>query len=86
MEKLRKLLYEFLNAEEAIQDSDKYDDIYSWVDMLKEKLSPSIKNYSTQQVNLTIMLILQEKMLRDLSYKPVLNAFMNIYQKEGDVF
>ena len=86
MDKLRKLLYEFLHAEEAIQDSDKYDDIYSWVDTLKEKLSPSIKNYSTQQIDLTIMLILQEKMLRDLSYKPVLNAFMNIYQKEGEVF
>lgn len=86
MEKLQCLVYDFLGAEKAIQESQKYDDIHDWVDAVVEKLNPSVKDYSKKQKDLMVMLILQEQMIRDLSYKPVLNSFLEIYKKGGGVF
>lgn len=86
MEKLQHLVYDFLTAERAIQESSKHEDIHDWVDAVVEKLNPSVKDYSRKQKDLTVMLILQEQMSRDLSYKPVLNSFLEIYKKGDGVF
>ena len=83
---LRCLLYDFLKAEEAIDASVQYDDIHEWVDAVVDNLDPSVKDYSKKQIDLTIMLILQEKMLRDSSYKPVLNSYIEQYRKGGGIF
>ena len=86
MDKLRLLVYDLLKAEEAIQSAEEYGDIHEWVDAVIEQLKPSIKDYSKKQIDLTIMLILQEKMTRDLSYRAVLNSFMESYRNGGGVF
>lgn len=86
MKELQCLVYDFLEAEKAIQESRKYDDIHDWVDAVVEKLNPSVLEYSKKQKDLTVMLILHEQMSRDLSYKPVLNSFLEIYRKGGGVF
>lgn len=86
MDELQCFVYDFLNAEKAIQESQKYEDIYDWVDAVVEKLNPSVKDYSKKQKDLTVMLILLEQMSRDLSYKPVLNSFLEIYKKGGGIF
>lgn len=86
LEKLRCLLYDFLNAEEAIQAAKQYGEIHEWVDAVVEKLEPSVKGYSKKQVDLTVMLILQEQMMRDSSYKTALNNFLTAYRNGGGVF
>lgn len=86
LETLRSLLYDLLKAEEAIDSSKEYDDIHEWVDAVVEKLDPSIQSYSKKQMDIAIMLILQEQMYRDPSYKPVLNSYIEIYRNGGGVF
>ena len=86
MESLCCLIYDFMKAEEAIQISAQYGDIHEWVDSVVDKLEPSVKGYSKKQIDLIIMLILQEKMSRDSSYKPVLNRFIEVYRNGGGVF
>ena len=83
---LRRLIYDFLNAEDAIQASVQCTDIHQWVDTLVEKLDPSIKKYSRKQISLAVMLILQEKMLQDITYKPILNSFYEVYRDGGGMF
>ncbi len=83
---LRSLIYDFLNAEEAIKSAEEYGDIHDWVDAVIEKLNPSVKDYSKKQIDLTIMLILQEQMMRDSSYRSLLNTYIEIYRNGGGVF
>ena len=86
MIKLGTLIYDFLNADNAIHDCRQFDDIHEWVDSVLEKLKPSIKEYTKKQTDLAIMLILQEKMMRDSSYASMLNLFIEEYRKGGGVF
>ena len=86
IESLRCLVYDFLKAEEAIQSAEEFGDIHEWVDTVVEQLDPSVKEYSKKQIDLTVMLILQEKMARDSSYRAVLNSFWETYKNGGGVF
>lgn len=86
LESLRRLIFDFLKAEEAIESAEKYGDIHEWVDVVVAHLQPSITDYSQKQLDLTIMLILQEQMMRDHSYRAVLNSFMEEYRRGGGVF
>ena len=86
LDTLRCLIYDFLKAEEAIEYVNGFADIHEWVETVITHLEPSIKAYSKKQLDLTIMLILQEKMIRDRTYKNVLNSFMEIYRRGGGVF
>lgn len=86
IESLRCLIYDFLKAEEAIESAEEYGDIHEWVDAVIEKLEPSVKDYSKKQLDLTIMLILQEQMARDHSYRNILNTFLEVYRNGGGVF
>ena len=83
---LRNLMYDLLNAEKALDSARKYGDIHEWVDAVVEQLELSDKEFTQKQLNLTMMLILQEQMLRDHSYKNILNSFIEIYRKGGGVF
>ncbi len=86
LKKLRKLIYDFLDAEDAIDKSKQYSDIYEWVDSVVEKLKPDIKNYSRKQINLVTALILYEKTVRDSSYGNLFSRFTGIYKNGGGVF
>ncbi len=86
LETLRCLIYDFLKAEEAVQDAAQYGEIHEWVDAVLEKLDPSVKGYSKKQIDLTVMLILQELVTRDSTYKMVLNSFLETYRNGGGVF
>ena len=86
LNKLRQLLFDLLNAKEAIEDSVQYDDIHDWVNSVVCKLNPPINDYSKKQIDLAMLLILQEQMMRDYSYKPLLNSFIELYRKGGGVF
>ena len=86
IEKLRKLLYPFLHTEEALKKAEYQTDVHEWTEHFVEELEPSITEYSTKQIDLVVMLLLQEKMNRDASYKMLLNKFIEVYRKEGGVF
>ena len=86
LEVLRRLIYDFLNAKEAIKDSTQYDDVHEWIDAVVEKLDPSVKKYSKKQIDLTMALILHEQTIRDISYRGLYHSFTEAYRKGGGVF
>lgn len=86
VESLRRLLYDFLAAEEAIKASAKCNEITSWVHSVVDGLKPSIKDYSKKQIDLALALILHEQVLRDVAYNNLLVSFVEIYKSEGGVF
>lgn len=86
VESLRRLLYDFLAAEEAIKASAKCNEITSWVHSVVDSLNPSIKDYSKKQIDLALALILHEQVLRDAAYNNLLVSFVEIYKAEGGVF
>ena len=83
---LQKLVYDFFDAEKAINVSKDMNTIEDWVHSVVEQLDPSIKEYSNKQIDLLVALILLEQSSRDVSYRDVLNKFTEIYKSEGGVF
>lgn len=83
---LSSLLYDFLQAEEAIERSEQYDDIYKWVTSVIDKLSPSIQEYTKRQIDLATALIIYEQAQRDSSYKDVFVRYTEIYKAGGGSF
>ena len=86
LDSLRCLVYDFLKAEEAIQDSTQYDDLHEWVEAVVEKLDPSVKEYSKKQIDLTMALILQEQTVRDINYRGIYHSFTEAYRNGGGAF
>lgn len=82
---LRRLLYDFLEAGKAIDAAAQIDNISEWVKSVVDNLAPSIKEYSKQQINLVIALVLLEQTTKDTSYQNLFTRFTEIYQ-EGGVF
>lgn len=86
LEKLRCLLYDLLSAESAIRASTECSDIASWTHSVIERLNPSVKNYTKQQIDLALALILYEQALRDAAYNELFISFVEIYKAQGGVF
>ena len=86
IEELRKLLYDFLSAREAIEYSSKHSDISMWVSSVVDHLKPSIKEFSRKQINLALALILYEQTLRDTVYNNLFCRFTELYKLEGAVY
>jgi len=75
IESLRKLLYDLLDAQSAICEADKEDSIERWTDKLIERVNPVIKNYSKEQVDIAVGILLYEQYMRDSSYRGKLEAY-----------
>ena len=86
LDALRCLIYDFLNAEKAVQDAEQYGDIHEWVDAVIGKVNPSISGYSKKQIDWTMALILHEQMIRDINYKEIYHKFTEEYRHGGGVF
>ena len=83
---LRKLTYDFFNAENAINESSKCGDLHEWVHSVADHLMPNIKPYSKRQIDLVMALIIYEKSIRDATYDKLFCRFTEVYKKEGGVF
>lgn len=83
---LRKLVYNFLSAENAVINVKNFNDITEWVRKVVEQLIPSIKDYSNKQIDSAISLILEEQALRNAMYKGYLSRFVEVYKERGRVF
>ena len=83
---LRKLIYDFLNAKTAIENTAKSSDLSDWVTSVLDGLQPSIKGYSKEQINLALLLLIHEQTLRDPSYDELFGRFVEIDQDKGGVY
>lgn len=83
---LRPLIYDFLNADKAVDESKGCSDISMWVHSVAGKLSPDIKGYSKRQIDLVMALLIYELSLRNTEYNDLFCRFAEIYKKEGGVF
>ncbi|MEE0264639.1 MAG: hypothetical protein UD936_03340, partial [Acutalibacteraceae bacterium] len=86
LKSLQRLVYDFLEAAKAIDESTDINNIYDWVHFVVERLDPQIHEYSRKQVDLVVALILLEQSFRDVSYRNILNKFTEVYQSQGGVF
>ena len=86
IESLQKLVYDFLEAGQAISLSSGINNLSGWVHSVVDRLAPSIQEYSRKQIDWVVALILLEQSERDTSYRDVLNRFTEIYKNEGGVF
>ena len=83
---LRSLIYDFLAAGQAIEKSKKKKNIVDWVHSVAEHLTPSLKTYSRQQIDMVMSLIIYEQSLRDESYNDIFCKFVQILKIEGGVY
>lgn len=79
----RTFVYNFFTAEEAIEASKNCGEIHEWVHSVIEKLSPSIEDYSEEQRNRLINLILYEKSVRDIEYRDLFCRYIEVYKMGG---
>lgn len=86
VEALRVLVYDFLSAQDAILSARQCNDITEWIKSVVDRLSPSLKNYSNQQIDLAMALILYEQAERDATYRDIFCRFTELYKENGGVF
>ena len=83
---LQRLVFDFLKAEEAIDAASKNGNIHDWVNAVLAELKPSISDFTKRQIDLTMALIIQEKSIRDPSYKNIFDSYTEAYRNGGGVF
>ncbi len=85
VESLRKLVYDFFSAEQAIKAAEPYDKIEDWERAVMSSLEPSIQGYSQRQIELVLAMIVYEKAERDITYRDVLRSFVELHGLKGSV-
>lgn len=83
---LRRLLYDLLSAEKAIDAARTQTDIKTWAQAVVKYLEPSINDYSKRQINLALALLVYEQSVRDAEYIDLYCRFTELYKAEGGVF
>ena len=86
LEPLRKLIYDFTSAKDAIESARSASELSLWVNSVVNALKPSIKGYSNRQINLALALLLYEQSMRDSSYNNLFCRFTEVYKAEGRVY
>ncbi len=79
-ESLGTLLYDLLEAKDAIEKSRQYDDINEWKESVIDNLEPSIKECSTDYQNLVLALILQEQVKLNSNYLDVFKRYTELLE------
>ncbi len=83
---LRSLVFEFFNADEAIDKSRQFDTIENWVHGVVDELKPSVKGYSDRQIDILMALIINEQVIRDKAYANILCSYTEFFQSQGGVY
>ena len=84
-EALGKLLFDCFDGDKIIKEND-IDDIRDWTEELLKSLYPPIDKCSKEQINAIILLLLQEKMNRNIEFKPLIEEYLTEYKKGGFLF
>ena len=82
----RKLIFDFLNAQKAIENASHCNEMNNWVEQVVRSLEPPVVQYSKRQINLALALILYEQARRDATYNELFCAFTEQYMKTGRVY
>ena len=82
----QRLVYNLLSAKEAIEAAGHCNEITTWAHSVVDRLNPSIKDYSKEQIDLALTLILEEQANRDAVYNNFLVRFTETYKAKGGVF
>lgn len=82
----QRLVYNLLSAKEAIEAAGHCNEITTWAHSVVDRLNPSIKDYSKEQIDLALTLILEEQANRDAGYNNFLVRFIETYKAKGGVF
>lgn len=83
---LRKLVYDFLSAKEAIDAAKQCTEVTTWAKTVVDGLKPSILQFSNRQINLALALIINEQTVRDTTYNDLFCRFTEVYNAEGRVY
>ena len=74
LEKLSTLFYDLLNASKIIEEALVYEDINDLANYIIKNVNPSLKDYSKEQQELVIAMLLHEKTLED-------NRYVELYRR-----
>lgn len=83
---LRRLVFDFFKAGEAIDKSRQFDTIEDWVHGVVDELTPSVKGYSNRQIDILMALIINEQFIRDRAYANILCSYTELFQSRGGVY
>lgn len=82
---LRKLMYDLLDMKAAVREADKESTIDNWLCKLIDNIDPSLKNYSKEQADIVVGLLINEQYERDGSYRKIFQAFDELHRKKGGI-
>ena len=83
--KLRRFVYEFFDAKRAIEMSKGYDEIEKWAESVVNNVNPAVNDFTREQINLILALIIHEHAERDYSYNELLCRFAETYHAKGGI-
>ena len=83
---LRSLVYDFFHAERAIDNSKSCCTIQDWAHSVANRLVPPLDNYTKEQIDLVLALVIYEHSLRDASYNNLFCRFVEKLEEEGGVY
>jgi hypothetical protein len=82
---LKRLVYELFDASKAIEKATIRCDIESWMDDVIKNLSPSVSNFSQEQLNLLLAIIIHEQVDRDARYESILGRYYEHLKETGGI-
>lgn len=83
---LQKLLFEILDAEQAIQLARKESDIRNWIDDVLNTLKPSLSNFSNEQKQIILLLVLNELATKNSEYSNILKSYSELNENQGGLY
>ena len=86
LKSIRELVYELLDANQAIEKSKDKDEIHDWVDTVVHNFQLPIEFYSKEIINIILALVIEEQQFRDSSYENLFKRFVEVQTKEGGVY
>ena len=82
----RILAYEFFDAENIFEKLNRDENIRNWTHNIVKNLQPSIEEYSSQEIDEFLALLLYEMNIRNNKYNKEFKNFTELFQKEGRVY
>ena len=83
---LARLIYDLVNAQQAIADSRSATEIHEWIASVLKGLQPTLNGYPERQVDFGLALILQEQVRRDASYENIYCRYTELFRKGDGLF
>lgn len=84
--KLQSLVYDFFDAGKAIDKAKQCDDIKVWAKSVVGNLNPDVREYSDQQINLLLALIVNEQIVRNAEYNDLYCKYTEVYRRDRRVY